>query len=403
MKSAKSALAALCLVVPFSTPVNAATAPACDNGARFSSWLSEFKQEAVAEGIPARVVQQSLAGIQYDPAVIKYDRGQAVFSQAFSQFAGRMVSGYRLKMGAQLIKKNAKTFQRIEREYGVPAAVLTSFWGLETDFGANTGKMATIQSVATLAYDCRRPEMFREELKELLRIIARGDLSAQEMRGPWAGELGQFQFLPRYYLELGVDYDGDGRVNLLKSTPDALASAANLLRHFGWRAGEPWLEEVVVPADMDWHEADVTITHPVSYWLKQGVKPRNGQLAGRGLEASLLLPMGRKGPAFLAYSNFQVYLQWNQSLIYSATAAYFASRLAGAPIMSQGRGDVASLEYKEIFALQKLLVARGFDVGEKIDGIIGAQTREAVRQVQMELGLPADGYPDQNLLAKLRR
>lgn len=395
----KRPFAALAVLALLSTTAHAAQG--CDKGANFKPWLAAFKKEAAAEGIPASVISSALNGVQYDPKVVQLDRAQGVFSQSFLQFAKRMVADYRLTQGKAKISKYRDAFERIEAEFGVPAPVLTGFWGLETDFGAVMGDLESIPSVATLAYDCRRPDMFRQELKDLLRIIARGDLTVEQMRGPWAGELGQFQFLPSFYLAQGTDYDGDGRVDLIRSTPDALASAANLMKSFGWRAGEPWIEEVRVPAKMDWKEADLAIQHPVSYWLKAGVSPAHGDLRGRNLQASLLLPMGRNGPAFLAYPNFQAYLQWNQSLVYATTAAYFATRLAGAPPVGAGRAPVEALGYKEILDLQKRLAARGFDVG-KVDGKLGAATRAAVKTVQLEAGLPADGYPDQEFLSRLR-
>lgn len=399
MKRVALSLAVLALSI---VSVQAATvSPACDKGANFRPWLAEFKKEAVAEGIPAGIVNSALANVAYDPKIVQLDRGQSVFSQSFLQFAERMIAEYRLKQGKALLAKNRAVFERIEAEYGVPGPVLAGFWGLETDFGANMGKLETIPAVATLAYDCRRPERFRGELIDLLRILARGDLTLEQMRGPWAGELGQFQFLPSYYLSHGVDADGDGRVDLRGSTADALASAANLMRSFGWQKGQPWLEEVRVPAKLDWKEADVTIQHPVDYWIKAGVVPVSGELKGKGLPASLLLPMGKDGPAFLAYPNFQAYLQWNQSLIYSATAGYFATRLAGAPPVSPGRAEIRPLGYKEILELQKILVSRGLDVGE-VDGKLGALTRAAVKIAQLDAGVAADGYPTQDFLARLR-
>jgi lytic murein transglycosylase len=311
-----------------------------------------------------------------------------------------MVAGYRLQHGAANLDKYANTFARIEREYGVPGPVLTSFWGLETDFGANIGDGPTLTSLATLAYDCRRPDMFRKELLSAMVIVERGDLSAAEMRGPWAGELGQVQFLASRYVDYGVDFDGDGRVNMLTSAPDSLASAARYMVHLGWRRGEPWLEEVRVPKSLPWEQADVAIRLPLSQWAAWGVTRRDGGALGEGPPGSLLLPMGRNGPAFMAYANFGVYLDWNSSLVYSTTAAYFATRLAGAPRVARGSG-VQPPSAGEVRQVQKLLAARGYDVG-KIDGIIGVNTRAAVKDVQLKLGLPADSYPDAALLARLR-
>ncbi len=223
--------------------------------------------------------------------------------------------------------------------------MLTAFWGLETDFGANIGDGPTLVSLATLAYDCRRPDQFRTQLLDALKIIDRGDLTPGQMRGPWAGELGQLQFLPSHYLDYGVDFDGDGHINLLTSSADALASAANMLKSFGWQRGQPWLQEVHVPAALPWDQADLTIKLPRKQWAAWGVTYASGRkLPADNLKASLLLPMGRKGPAFLAYANFDVYLQWNSSLVYSTTAAYFATRLAGAPRVSRGSANSLSAQ-----------------------------------------------------------
>jgi hypothetical protein len=222
------------------------------------------------------------------------------------------------------------------------------------------------------------------------------------MRGPWAGEVGQFQFVPSVYLQYAVDFDGNGKRDLIRSTPDALASAANYLDGLGWQPGQPWVEEVLVPANMDWSQADVTIKKPRSYWAKSGVTSRNGKpLSADDVPTGLILPMGRNGPAFLAYPNFDVYLQWNQSLVYSLAAAYYATRLAGAPPMSRGRGPIDALSLAEAKTLQQLLAKRGYDVG-KIDGVIGAASRLAIREMQQKYGLPADGYPSPELLAALQ-
>lgn len=382
---------------------NPAEAASCGRGpGGFSSWLNEFAREAAAQGISQRTISSALRGLTYDQATINADRRQSVFSQSFLQFSDRMVSGYRLKKGRSAIKKMAGMFRRIEKQFGVPAPVLVSFWGLETDFGANIGKGSTLRSLATLAYDCRRPEVFQPELMAALRIVERGDLRPDEMIGPWAGEMGQTQFLPKHYLEFGVDYDGDGRVNLLRSSADALASSANLLAHMGWKRGQPWLEEVDVPSRLPWDQADIAIQHPRSQWAKWGVKRRGGRgLPADGVRAALLLPMGRKGPAFLAYDNFNVYLEWNQSLIYATTAAYLATRFAGAPRVQRGSVEGESLSFRQIKELQRLLQRRGYDVG-KIDGIIGSGTRAAVKDVQIKLGMPADSYPTRDLLARLR-
>ncbi|WP_075216836.1 lytic murein transglycosylase [Mongoliimonas terrestris] len=378
----------------------APAAAACGNGGDFGAWLQAFKQEAVAVGVSPQVVESALQGVSYDKSVISKDRGQKVFSQTFLEFAGRMVSSNRMQSGAAQMKKQKALFDRIERDFGVPAPVIVAVWGLETDFGANTGDMSTLRSLATLAYDCRRPQMFREELVDALRIVERGDLSASEMRGAWAGELGQTQFLATNYLRYGIDYDGDGRSNLIRSVPDVLGSTANYLAKLGWRPGQPWLREVSIPTDMPWEQADLSIKHSTADWQAAGVRAADGK-ALPNLPASLFLPMGRNGPAFLSFHNFDVYLQWNESLVYATTAAYFATRLSGAGPVGKGNGKVDALSAAELKTLQQGLAARGVNPGP-IDGKLGRQTRTATRTMQMQLGLPADGWPDHALLAALR-
>jgi len=375
---------------------------ACANPSEFGRWLQGFKQEAVAQGISTRTVSYALDGLTYDPATIAKDRGQGVFAQSFLQFSGRMVSANRLQVGAALLKKYSGVFARIQQEYGVPGPVLVAFWGLETDFGKVMGNLETMRSLATLSFDCRRPEEFGEQLIYALRVIERGDLSPQEMRGPAHGEVGQFQFQPKNYYEHAVDFDGDGRRDLIRSAPDSLASAANYLQSIGWRPNQPWLEQVRVPADLPWDQADVTIKKPRAFWAQHGVTYLTGKpIPADDVPVGLLLPMGRNGPAFLAYPNFDVYLEWNKSLVYSTTAAYYATRLAGGPALSRGNGPVDTLSLAETKEVQQQLAKRGFEVG-KIDGVVGAASREAIRTMQVKYGLPADGYPSAELLGRLR-
>ncbi|HXG79503.1 MAG TPA: lytic murein transglycosylase [Methyloceanibacter sp.] len=384
-------------------PQSAALAAPCSNNpAQFGQWLQLFKKEAVAAGISPQTVNYALDGLTYDRATIAKDRGQGVFAQTFLQFSGRMVSSNRLQVGAQLLKKYANVFQRIEQQYGVPGPVLVAFWGLETDFGKVMGNLETMRSLATLSFDCRRPQEFQEQLLYALRVVERGDLSPQEMRGPAHGEVGQFQFQPKNYFEHAVDFDGDGRRDLIRSAPDSLASAANYISSLGWRAGEPWLEQVRVPDNLPWDKADVTIKNPRSFWAQLGVTYLNGQpIPADNVPVGLHLPMGRNGPAFLTYPNFDIYLEWNKSLVYSTTAAYYATRLAGGPALAKGNAPIETLSLAETKELQQLLAKRGFDVG-KIDGVLGAATRDAIRSMQIKYGMPADAYPSAELLAQLR-
>ncbi len=381
--------------------LNSASA-ACRNTGSFPQWLEQARREALAQGISPVTLAAATPYMTFDQATISKDRGQGVFTQTFLQFSDRMVASYRLQRGAALIQTHAAIFSRIEKQYGVPAPVIVAFWGLETDFGANIGNLPTLRSVTTLAFDCRRPELFRKELFNALRIIQRGDLAPSQMIGPWAGELGQFQFLPSHYYDYAVDFDGDGRRDLLHSVPDALASAANLLANHGWQRGQPWLREVRVPASMPWEQADLAIQQPHSQWARWGVTLSDGRpLPPDSVPASLILPMGRNGPAFLAYPNFKAYLEWNQSLVYSTTAAYFATRLNGAPAAHRGNGPVPVLSAGQIRELQQQLTRLGYKIGE-VDGKLGLATRAAVKAVQIKLGVPADSYPTPDLAERVR-
>jgi lytic murein transglycosylase len=374
-------------------------AAACTNTGSFERWLSNFRSEAKSKGISARALS-ALDSVTFDPSVIASDNRQSVFSQSFLEFSDRMVAKYRIDKGRALIAKYKPIFDKIDQQFGVPAPVIVAFWALETDFGAGLGNTSTLRSLATLAYDCRRPEKFRAELLDALRVIDRGDLQPEEMRGPWAGEIGQTQFVPSIYFKYGVDFDGDGRVDLIHSVPDVLASSANYLKGLGWRRDEPWLKEVRVPEKMEWAEADLNIDRTVGEWTRMGVRFVEGGGVGDDLPAALLLPMGRNGPAFLAFHNFKVYLEWNQSLVYCTTAAYLATRIAGAPAVSRGHG-VVPFGYQETKELQSLLKSRGFYAGE-VDGKLGIATRASVKQAQLKLGLPADSYPSPELVARLQ-
>jgi lytic murein transglycosylase len=249
-------------------PVPARAAASC--GGDFGTWLQGVKQEAAADGISQRTIQAALGNVTYDPAIVARDHAQGVFRQSFEQFAGRMVPP-RMARARLMLQQYGSYLVRIEQQFGVPGPVIVAIWGLETDFGANTGKFPTIRSLATLAYDCRRPDKFRSELLAALRIVDRGDMAPSEMRGAWAGEIGQTQFLPSSYLKYAVDFDGNGRRDLIHSVPDVLASTANYLKSYGWQRGQPW---------------------------------------GEGT------------------ANFQVLLQWNSSEVYTKTVAYFAQQLA---------------------------------------------------------------------------
>lgn len=374
----------------------------CKTTWSYDSWIGEFKREAIAEGISPRVISSVLDGMTPDQSVISRDRRQGFFAQSFLDFSAKLATPNRVTNGRAQIQRNRATFDRAVKQFGVAPSVITGFWALESDFGAGMGKLPIMRSLLTLAYDCRRGPMFRDELKAALQIIERGDMTPTTMIGSWAGEIGQTQFLPTRYLEHAIDYDGDGRPDLFDNPTDIIGTTANYMSHLGWRPNEPWLEEVAVPSQMPWDQSDLTIKHPRSQWATWGITRANGEpLTSDTMPASLILPMGRFGPAFLAYANFDVYLQWNQSLNYAVTAAYLATRIDGAPAMRRGREGIAVLSIDEAKELQRLLTARGFDVGE-IDGLIGLKSRQAIKAMQLKFKLPADSYPTPELLAALR-
>ncbi|WP_036263271.1 lytic murein transglycosylase [Methylocapsa aurea] len=235
-------------------PLHAAT---CRDPAGFEAWLASFKREAAAQGISESAIS-ALDGIAYDPSIVSKDHGQHVFRQSFEQFSARMVNSYRLRKGASLIKQYASTFNRIEQTYGVPAAIIVAIWGLETDFGAVNGDVPTLRALATLAYDCRRTDRFQAEFMDALRLVQRGDLAPSAMRGAWAGELGQTQFMPSSYLKYAVDFDGDGRRDLIHDVPDVLASTANYLKGYGWQRGAGWAPgQPNFAVIKEWNKADV--------------------------------------------------------------------------------------------------------------------------------------------------
>src|SRR5438477_3658853 len=388
---------------PIATP--APPGAACHSGMSFDRFLTDLKQQAVAAGVSQRALAEASPGLVYDQGIVNRDRGQRVFGQIFTEFAGRMAAVSRMQQGQARIKTYAAAFARAEKEYGVPPAVIAAFWGLESDFGANMGNLPTLRSLVSLAYDCRRSQMFANETIAALKIIDRGDLTPTEMVGSWAGELGQTQFLPTHYFNYAVDYDGDGSRNLLSSPADVIGSTANYIANgLKWRRGEPWLQEVRVPAasSFPWDQADLTIQLPRSKWALLGVSYADGKaLPSDNLPASLLLPMGRTGPAFLAYPNFAAYTEWNNSLIYSTTAGYLANRIAGAPPMQRPAAPIAQLPFNELRELQQLLVRGGLNVG-KVDGVMGLQSRSAVKAMQIKYGMPPDSWPTAELLARMR-
>ena len=388
----------MCAVVTFvSALAIASPALAQQCGGDFAEWKATLRTEAQQAGVGDKGLT-ALDAAQYDTNVLARDRSQTVFTQTFQQFATRMVSDYRLKHGNANLTKYVDVFARAKEQYGAPPSVITAFWALETDFGAVQGNFHTLSALVTLAHDCRRPDLFRPQLIPLLTLIDHGVLPA-DVTGAWAGEIGQTQILPSDYLARGVDGNGDGQIDLRNEPEDVIMTTANKLQHRGWKAGEPWLQEVVIPDNLPWDQTGRVNRLPLSQWAAWGVTTRDGSPLAGDLKAGLVLPMGYKGPAFLAYENFDVYLQWNQSATYALTAAYMATRFAGAPVLDPRNPD-PGLSLEQMKELQEKLQAKGHDVG-KVDGILGVNTREAVRQEQIKAGLVVDGWPTAELLSRL--
>ncbi|MER8399049.1 lytic murein transglycosylase [Mesorhizobium sp. M1348] len=378
--------------------LTAVPAAAQQCGGDFEAWKQGVAAEARAAGVGAAGLD-ALENATLDEKALARDRAQGVFTQTFIEFSNRMISSHRLKQGAANLQKYAEIFARADREFGVQAPVIAAFWALETDFGAVQGDFHTLNALVSLSHDCRRPQLFRPQIVPLLMLIDRGVVPA-DVTGAWAGEIGQTQMLPSDYLGHGVDGDGNGLVDLRGSAPDVIMSTASKIQSRGWKRDQPWIEEVRVPDDLPWEQTGRTNKLPLTQWTQWGVtRPDGTPLLDNGLKAGLALPMGRNGPAFLTYDNFDVYLEWNQSFTYALTAANLAARLGGAPRFDP-RNPEPGLNGDQMKALQTKLEAKGYDVGT-VDGILGTNTREAIRKEQMRLGLPVDGWPTLELLARL--
>ena len=387
------------LALTFALLATTATAQEVPCGGDPAAFIEGVKQEAEAQGIPRDAADRFFAGASIDQSVLAADRRQGVFQRDFVDFSRALISQNRIDNGRIYGDRFDATFDRIEAEFGIPRGVLLAFWAFETDYGQVQGSFNTRDALLTLAHDCRRPDLFRPQLIAAIELARRGGIDPATTQGAWAGEIGQLQKLPREIVEKGMDGDGDGVVDLKNSSPDALMTGANVLSSLGWRPNEPWIEEVVVPQGLDWSQTGLATKLPASDWQAMGVQGRNGAISRPDLPASIILPVGRTGPAFLAYPNFDVYFEWNQSFTYVLTAAYFANRLMGVPVYDAS-GYQPGLSGEEIQLLQQRLQARGYDVGGA-DGILGEKSRAAIQAEQQRLGLPADAWPTRELLNAL--
>ncbi len=368
-------------------------------GGDFGQFVQGLRAEAAQRGHSAAAIDGFFRHASFYQRALDADRRQGIFQVPFTDFARRLISQNRMDAGRRNAQQQASTFAEVQRRFGVSQGILLAFWAFETDYGAFQGDYNTLDSLVTLAYDCRRPELFRPQVFGALTLYENGNFDPVNTQGAWAGEIGMVQMLPEDIVAHGIDGDGDGQVNLQRSAPDALMSGANVLSSLGWRPNEPWLVEITVPDTFDWYQTGIHTTRSVAQWEAAGVRGRSGALPMRNAQTSVILPQGRNGPAFLAYRNFNVLFEWNQSFTYVLTAAYFATRLEGAPVFDARNPD-AGLNADQMRALQSALAARGYNVGA-IDGILGAGTRAAVREEQRRLGLPADAWPTRSLLNAL--
>ncbi|MBX3727099.1 MAG: lytic murein transglycosylase [Xanthomonadales bacterium] len=381
-----------------------------DEGAEvFQRCLAGLAAPAARAGIDADFFHRTTAALAPDPGVLELLDAQPEFTTPLWDYLAGLVDDERVDDGRTALQQNSALLARIEARFGVDPATVVAVWGVESDFGRITGKRPLLRSLATLSCAGRRQPFFRGELFALLRLLQSGDLVDRDLTGSWAGAFGQTQFMPSTYQRIAVDFDGDGRRDLVDSVDDALASTANYLRQAGWRTGQPWGVEVRLPASLDLARAGRRNKAPVSTWQARGVRRLDGrELVGPGFEAgvqaAVIAPTGRDGPAFLVLRNYDAIFSYNAAESYALAIALLAERLRGAgPLpVTPWPTDDPGLSRAERRQLQTLLLARGHDIGEA-DGLIGTLTRRAIVEEQRRLGLePADGRAGQRVLAALQ-
>ena len=370
----------------------------------FDSWLADFRQEAAAKGISSATLDAALTGLMPTERVIELDRRQPEFMQTFADYLGRRVTVYRVTRGQALLQEHAALLAEVEQKYGVPSNVLVAFWGLETNFGTTLGNLNIPASLATLAFDGRRSSFFRSQLLDALHIIDAGHISAIDMNGSWAGAMGHMQFMPSTFRAYAVDGDGDNRINVWQSLPDAMHSAAHYLKRAGWRAKEPVALEVRLPEGFDWRQARMTHSLPVAEWAALGVLKADATLLPEAAgTAAIVLPQGWQGPAFMVFDNFDVVMRWNRSVNYALSVAQLAQQFENGSVQPLTRaGEPGALSTAQLKSLQQALNELGIDAGTA-DGLLGLRTQTAIRVYQTLHQLPADGYPSPSMLAHIEQ
>lgn len=369
----------------------------------FPGWLKYVKAEAAQRGLLVEPVAEALQRATYLDRVLELDRRQPELTQTFWRYIDRSVTAERIANGCAYLEGYEPLLQDVYKRYGVPPRILVALWGLETDYGRSQGDYDAVSAIATLAFDSRRSSFFRQQLFALFELIGRGDV-AYDVTASWAGAIGQPQFMPTTFRDYAVDLDGNGRRDLRDSLPDVFASAANYLAASGWNRRGNWGQEVLLPEAFDYLASGMEVERPVYEWRAIGVRDIEGaDLADDSTTASVLLPAGARGPAFLVYHNFRAILRWNNSVLYALAVGHLSDRIGGGgPLLSVRPAEELALTRYDVVEMQSLLANMGFEAGEP-DGIVGERTKRAIRMFQKSIELPADGYPDPGLLQQLRR
>ncbi|MFN7267541.1 MAG: lytic murein transglycosylase [Cereibacter sp.] len=371
--------------------------------AGFAAWVAGFRPRALAAGITGQTFDAAFRDARFDPAVVETDRNQSEFTKAIWDYLDSAVSDERVANGQAALQDNLALLERIEATYGVDKQVVVAVWGLESAYGTYRGTYPLIGTLATLAFDTRRGAFFEEQLLAALTILQNGDVDAAAMTGSWAGAMGHTQFIPTSYLAHAVDFTGDGRRDIWSDDPaDALASTAAYLANAGWQTGKPWGLEVTLPPGFDYGDTGERVKKPVAGWQALGVRTAEGGALPDHGPASVLLPAGARGAAFLVFANFGAIERYNAADAYVIGVGHLADRIAGAPpIRAAWPRQDRVLSFDERVELQRRLAAAGFDPGAA-DGRIGPNTIAAVRAFQRSIGAVPDGYASLGVLQKLR-
>ena len=380
-----------------------ATTPASAQERDFRACLADIKTEAVRQGVPAAVADTAFRNLTPDPKVIELDSRQPEFSLTYAKYVGSSVSSERIAKGQQMMARHRGLLDQLSAEYSIAPQYLMAFWGLETNFGGFMGDFQVLRSVTTLACSTKRAAFFSNEAVQALRILAMNHMTSPQMRGSWAGAMGNMQFMPSTFTKWAIDRDGNGKVDIWSSVPDALTSAANFLRGIGFKPGLPSSDEVVLPQNFPLDQADTTIEKPVKAWAAMGVKLAGGKpLPNVDDPAAIILPAGWKGPAFILYPNFKAVMNWNRSTLYALAVGILARQIAGgSAVMQPPPADDEPLSRDTVIDMQTRLAKLGFYTDD-VDGLLGPKTRTGVRLFQKQAGLPADGHPTPDMVRKLQ-